>query len=60
MNQHPQKKIFEKAIQREMNILRLLDSPYTIKLEQIYRSKKKLHIVMEYCDGGPIYDILVN
>lgn len=41
---------------REMQILKMLDHPNIVKLYQIIETDDKLYLVMEYMEGGELYD----
>jgi calcium-dependent protein kinase len=35
-----------------------LDHPNVIKLYEVYEDDKCIHLVLEYCSGGELYDQL--
>ena len=43
-------------LQRELTILKRVDHPNIIKLYEVFEDEKYIHIVMEYCSGGELYD----
>ena len=43
-------------LQRELTILKTVDHPNIIKLYEVFEDEKYIHIVMEYCSGGELYD----
>eukprot|EP01155_Anaeramoeba_flamelloides_P040409 Anaeramoba_flamelloidesc33579_g1_i2.p1 GENE.c33579_g1_i2~~c33579_g1_i2.p1 ORF type:complete len:154 (-),score=43.66 c33579_g1_i2:345-806(-) len=45
-------------IDNEIDILSKLDHPNIIKLKEIFNTKKKFFIVMEYAKGGELFDKL--
>ncbi|KAI8825214.1 Ste20-like serine/threonine kinase [Fimicolochytrium jonesii] len=45
-------------IRHEISILSALDSPYVTKYYGSYVKGTKLWIVMEYCDGGSLFDLI--
>jgi len=47
-------------IQREIKILSILDHPYIIKTYKISETPKKYYIIMEYCEGGELFDYIVE
>lgn len=47
-----------KNLQRELTILKSVDHPNIIKLFEVYEDDKHLHIVMEYCQGGELFNRL--
>uniref|UniRef100_A0A6S9RXG1 Protein kinase domain-containing protein n=1 Tax=Chrysotila carterae TaxID=13221 RepID=A0A6S9RXG1_CHRCT len=59
-------KIIDKAkvedmndIQREIEIMSMVDHPNVIKLYEIYDEPKKMHLVMELVTGGELFDRIV-
>jgi calcium-dependent protein kinase len=49
-----------KLLKREVEILLNLDHPNIIKLYDVYEDYKYLHLVTEYCSGGPLFDRIVD
>ena len=47
-------------IQRETKILSMLDHPNIIKTYKISETPKKYFIIMEYCEGGELFDYIVE
>ena len=47
-------------IQREIKILSMLDHPNIIKTYKISETPKKYFIIMEYCEGGELFDYIVE
>ena len=47
-------------IQREIKILSMLDHPNIIKTYKISETPKKYYIIMEYCEGGELFDYIVE
>lgn len=45
-------------LQRELMILKSVDHPNIIKLYEVFEDEKYIHIVMEYCSGGELFDRL--
>ena len=45
-------------LQRELMILKTVDHPNIIKLYEVFEDEKCIHIVMEYCSGGELFDRL--
>lgn len=39
----------------ERNILCRVNHPFIIKLRYAFQTKKKLHLVIDYCPGGELY-----
>ena len=58
------KKIVEKAdlerILREMKMLSELDNEHIIKVFQIYENENHYLIIMEYCEGGELFNYIVE
>lgn len=59
-------KIIDKAkvedmndIQREIEIMSMVDHPNVIRLYEIYEEPKKMHLVMELVTGGELFDRIV-
>eukprot|EP00123_Amoebidium_parasiticum_P012882 comp21633_c0_seq1/m.30373 comp21633_c0_seq1/g.30373 ORF comp21633_c0_seq1/g.30373 comp21633_c0_seq1/m.30373 type:complete len:764 (-) comp21633_c0_seq1:333-2624(-) len=48
-----------KKIFREVQIMKLLDHPHVIRLYQVMETSRMLYLVMEYAQGGEIFDHLV-
>lgn len=44
----------------EVNSLKTLDHPNIIKIFEIYEGNTEVHLVMEYCSGGELFDYLLN
>ena len=47
-------------IQREIKILSMLEHPNIIKTYKISETPKKYFIIMEYCEGGELFDYIVE
>lgn len=56
--------IFEKAdierITREMKIMKQIRHPHIVQLFEIVEKPKRLYFIMEYADGGDLFDLIVN
>jgi 5'-AMP-activated protein kinase catalytic alpha subunit len=48
-----------KRLQREVRILRLLHHPHIVKVFDVIETSLAIYIVMEYVDGGELFDYLV-
>ena len=46
------------SFKREINMLKQCDSPYILKYYASYIKKNMIWIVLEFCDGGSILDIM--
>ena len=47
-------------LKRELDVLRMIDHPNVIKYYETYEDEKYLHIVMELCTGGDLFDKLIE
>lgn len=56
--------IFEKAdierISREIKIMKLIRHPHLIQLYEIIEKPKRLYLIMEYSEGGDLFDLIVQ
>ena len=41
---------------REIEIIKLLDHPNTVKVFEVFQTLNTLYIVMEVCSGGELFD----
>ena len=46
--------------EREINILKKSDHPNIIKLYEIFESKRSLYLIMEECEGGEVFDKIIE
>lgn len=44
----------------EIAILKRLDHPNIIKYYETYENSKYMYIVMEYCPGGELFDVIAK
>lgn len=44
------------SVLQEIDIMRDLDNPYIIKLYEVYESTKYIHLVLDYLDGGELFE----
>ena len=49
---------FQKYLINELDILKSLDNPHIVKLEEVKKSKNYYYIVMEYINGGGLSECL--
>ena len=49
-----------KTIENEINIMRLLDNKNTIKLYEVYESKRHIRLVFEMLSGGDLFNKVTN
>ena len=50
----------KKTLQREIQILKKLKSPFIVELCDLFETSKYLYIVMEMCQGGELFDQIAN
>ena len=48
-----------RLLEEELAILKEVDHPNIIKFHQTYIDHRYVHIVMEYCNGGELFDRIV-
>jgi len=59
----PKDKIHPKGLsfmRRELEVLRMVDHPNVIKCHEIYEDQRYVHVVMELCTGGDLFDRLIS
>ena len=47
-------------LREEVEIMKMLDHPTVIKLYETFEEEDKLHLVMECCDGGDLFDFIMK
>lgn len=47
-------------LEQELLIMMEVDHPNIIKFYECYKDKKYYHIVMEYCEGGELFEHLIE
>lgn len=47
-------------LERELSILKGVDHPNIIKFVETYQDKEFFHIVMEFCNGGELFDRIIH
>ena len=47
-------------LRREIEILSKMDHPNIVKLYQTYEDSKFVHLVMEHCSGGELFDRIIS
>jgi serine/threonine protein kinase len=47
-------------LRREIEIIKTLDHPHIIELHETFEDDKYIHIVMEYCKRGDLYEYLLK
>ncbi|KDN52592.1 Pkinase-domain-containing protein [Tilletiaria anomala UBC 951] len=50
----------EKMLKEEINILGKVDHPNILKMHDLYETKEGVFIVTDYCEGGELFDRLVE
>lgn len=50
----------EVSLRQEVRLLKMLDSPYIVKLHDFYEEEKFFYLVQEYVEGGELYDHIAN
>eukprot|EP00808_Paulinella_micropora_P027703 g19886.t1 len=45
-----------KNVKTEVMLMGRIDHPYCVKFFEVYETKKKFYLIMEYLDGGEIFD----
>ena len=48
-----------RLLEEELAILQAVDHPNIVKFDQCYIDHRYVHIVMEYCKGGELFDRIV-
>ena len=46
-------------VAREIHILKIVRHPDVIQLYEIIETEKQLYLIMEYCNGGELFDYIV-
>jgi len=50
----------QKRYKTEVEILRTVDHPHIISLKDLFNTKEKLYLVMEFVNGGELFDKIVD
>ncbi len=48
------------SLRDEVNIMKMLDHPNVIKLYETFEEENKLHLVLELCDGGDLFEFIMK
>ena len=54
------KEDYIKQLEKEFRILKEVDHPNIIKFYESYQDLKYFHFVVEYCEGGELYDLITR
>merc|ERR1719150_1378645 len=46
------------SLEREVDILKKVSHPHCVSLEAIYETSNHLYLVLEYCKGGELFDMI--
>ena len=50
----------DKNIEKEVGLMKKINHPYIVKLFEVMSTKQKILLVMEYIDGGDLFDAISN
>lgn len=45
-------------IKREIQLMRMINHPYVVKLYEVIATQQKIMLVMEYINGGDLFDAI--
>ena len=48
------------GIDREITMMKLMNHPNIMRIYDVYEGEKELYLVLEYVEGGELFDFLVN
>lgn len=48
----------QQSIEREVDILKGVEHPHCVRLEAIYETNNHLYLILEYCKGGELFDMI--
>lgn len=46
------------SIKREIQLMRIINHPYIVKLYEVIATQQKIMLVMEYINGGDLFDAI--
>lgn len=46
------------SIKKEIELMRMINHPYIVKLYEVIATQQKIMLVMEYVDGGDLFDAI--
>jgi serine/threonine protein kinase len=52
------KENLDKNIEKEVALMRKINHPYIVKLFEVMSTNQKILLVMEYIDGGDLFDAI--
>ena len=50
----------EDDVRSEVRSMKLVDHPYIVRLFEVLKTNKKILLLMEYMDGGDLFDAISN
>jgi 5'-AMP-activated protein kinase catalytic alpha subunit len=48
------------SIKTEVQLLKTVHHPYIVKLVEVMTTKQKILLIMEYVEGGDLFDLISN
>jgi len=54
------KENLDKNIEKEVALMKKISHPYIVKLFEVMTTNQKILLVMEYIDGGDLFDAISN
>ncbi|KAF7794777.1 hypothetical protein EIP86_005915 [Pleurotus ostreatoroseus] len=48
------------GVDREITMMKLMDHPNVMRIFDVYEGEKELYLILEYVEGGELFDFLVN
>jgi len=45
-------------LEQEVNIMKTMDHPNIVRLYEVFKDRHSLHMIMELCEGGELFDRL--
>ena len=48
------------SLRNEVNIMKMLDHPNVVKLYETFEEENKLHLVLELCEGGDLFEFIMK
>jgi calcium-dependent protein kinase len=47
-------------LQTEINVMKLSDHPYIVKLYEVWEDERYIYLVMEFCTGGELFNHIIS